>query len=163
MAALGISAPNPLSLTGNLAQNFKQFEQSFWIYISASGLDSKSLERQGNVLLHVIGDDALRLYNGFKLDEDKEKDPHHILAHFKQYCTPMSNITYERHLFNSRTQNSEESFDSFYTDLCKLSKNCEYDNLADEMIRDRIVVGILNKDLQQKLFRDSKLTLNSAI
>ena len=65
MATLHLPTPKPLLLTGNVDQNFKLFEQSFRIYLIVSGFDSKPMERQGNVLLHVMGEDALKIYNGF--------------------------------------------------------------------------------------------------
>ena len=66
-------------------------------------------------------------------------------------------------MFNSRVQLSEEGFDAFYTDLCHLSKSCDYGTLTPDMIKDRIVCGIRNKSLQQKLLRDPKLTLDTLV
>ena len=87
--------PAALSLTGVVAQNFKQFKQAFNIYMIATGLDKKDKKIQANILLHVIGPDAVKVYNGFTWAiaqgvnpaEDKE-DPAQILQKFEDYCTP---------------------------------------------------------------------------
>ena len=53
--------------------------------------------------------------------------------------------------------------DSFITDLYKLSQHCEFKSLKDELIRDRIVVGLWDRKLSEKLQLDPKLTLDLAI
>ena len=44
-----------------------------------------------------------------------------------------------------------------------MAATCNFGNLRDELIRDRIVCGILNIKVQQKLLKESKLTLNRCI
>ena len=162
-APINLNPPKPLSLTGNLADNFKTFKQAYNIYMTATGLSEKPAKRRGNILLHLLGEEAVKLYNGFVFEAGQEEDPAQILAKFNDYCTPKTNLTYERHKLNTRAQAPGESFDSFYTDLCNLAKTCNYGDLYNDMIKDRIVCGIVNKSLQQKLLRDTKLTLDSAI
>lgn len=53
--------------------------------------------------------------------------------------------------------------DEFITSLYALAKHCGYDQLHDEMIRDRIVVGIRNIALSEKLQLKADLTLEMAI
>ena len=137
----------------------------------ATGLNKKDNKTQANILLHVIGTEAVKVYNGFTWAaavgdnpaEDKE-DPKQILKKFEDYCTPRKNITYERHLFNRRTQQAGETFDQFYTHLCHISQTCEFENMVDQMIRDRIVVGVYNSNLRERLLRfGDELTLNKAV
>lgn len=53
--------------------------------------------------------------------------------------------------FNRRKQENNETVDEFITDLYHLAENCEYGALQDELIRDRIVVGIRDSKLSEKL------------
>ena len=53
--------------------------------------------------------------------------------------------------------------DSYITSLFCLAEHCGYGALRDEMIRDRIVVGIVESSLSLKLQLDAKLTLKKAI
>ena len=57
------------------------------------------------------------------------------------------NVIYERAKFNLRKQEEGETIAAFINDLYILVEHCEYGDLQDEMIRDRLVVGL----------RDSKL------
>lgn len=45
----------------------------------------------------------------------------------------------------------KESIDDFITDLHKLVKYCNYGNTREEMIRDRLVVGVRDMRLSEKM------------
>ena len=70
------------------------------------------------------------------------------------------NIIFERDL---RKQEEGEPVDSFITDLYSLAEHCQYDTLYDEMIRDRLVVGLYDSKRSEKLQLDAKLTLDTAL
>ena len=119
--------PPPLSLTGNLAHNFSVFEQQYRIYEEAIALTDKPAKRRANVLLHVIGQEALKVYNGFSWSEGENTTVEGILQKFKEYCQPLTNVTYERYVFFTRNQKEGESFDAYYTELCNLARTCEFE------------------------------------
>ena len=60
-------------------------------------------------------------------------------------------MIYERAKFNSHKQEEGEPVDSFITDLNALAEHCEYKDLHDKMIQDRIVVGLRDASLSEKL------------
>ena len=57
----------------------------------------------------------------------------------------------------------DETVDSFITDLFCLAEHCAYGPLCDEIIRDRLVVGLLDASLSEKMQLDAELTLDKAI
>ena len=57
----------------------------------------------------------------------------------------------------------KESVDEFIADLYCLAENCGYGTLHDELVRDRIVVGIRDGKLSEKLQLEADLTLDSCI
>ena len=62
-----------------------------------------------------------------------------------------------------RKQEDGETVDSFITALYELVENCNYGLLREEMIRDRLVVGIKDVKLSERLQLDNALTLEKAI
>ena len=56
-----------------------------------------------------------------------------------------------------------EKVDSFIMSLYRLAEHCNYRDLHDEMIRDRIVVGLRDSNLSERLQIDPELTLDKAI
>ena len=63
----------------------------------------------------------------------------------------------------SDSEKENESLDNFITDLFTLAQHCNYGTLHDEMVRDRIVVGLKDKTLSEKLQLEADLTLEKAI
>ena len=66
-------------------------------------------------------------------------------------------------MFNSCTQEQGEKFDAYLIKLRHLIKTCEYGVLGDELLRDRIVTGTSNNNVQARLLSESGLTLDRAI
>ena len=58
-----IDHPSRLELTGNLAENYRWFEQRFDIYMLATGKSNKPDEQKTAMFLHLAGEEAIRLYN----------------------------------------------------------------------------------------------------
>ena len=82
---------------------------------------------------------------------------------FREYCSPQKNVTYERHKFNIRNQTENESIDQYVTELRTLASTCKFENLKDGLIRDRVIWGIRNQALKERLLREASLTLKSAV
>ena len=61
----------------------------------------------------------------------------------------------QRHL---RCQWKGETVDDFITDLYCLAESCAYGNLHSKILRDRIVVGLLDDGLSEKMQLDPNLT-----
>jgi len=75
----------------------------------------------------------------------------------------MNNVTFERHVFNTRVQAPSENIDQFVTDLKTKAKSCEYGDLCDSLIKDRIVVGIRDDQIRANLLRTKDLDLPKAV
>ena len=56
-----------------------------------------------------------------------------------------------------------ESIDTYVVALRTLSKTCNYGPLTDNLVRDGIIVGILDNGFRKKLLQESKLALQSCI
>ena len=85
------------------------------------------------------------------------------MGKFEQYFVKCRNVIYECSKFNQRVQESDETVDSFITALYRLVETCNYGELTDEMIRDRIVMGIHDNLVAERLQLDPELTMEKAI
>ena len=72
------------------------------------------------------------------------------------------NVIFERARFNCRNQMEGESVEQYITALYSFAENCEYGEWKDQMIRDRLVVGIRDTSLSERLQMDPDLTLENA-
>ena len=69
----------------------------------------------------------------------------------------------QRAHFNKQSQKPGESADTFIQDLHRLANNCNYDTLKDDLIRDRIVVGVVDDSLSDQRQSNASLTLAEAV
>ncbi|KAK9696254.1 hypothetical protein QE152_g32026 [Popillia japonica] len=72
------------------------------------------------------------------------------------------NVIYERAKFHQRHQNDGETVQEIIADVLKLSKTYNYGNMTDELIRDKLVVGIRDIKVSERMQMDSKLTFAEA-
>ena len=80
-----------------------------------------------------------------------------ILKAFDNFCNPKKNIVYERYKFSQRIQQIGDNFDKFLADIQKLIITFEYETQESFILRDRIVLGIVDSGLQEKLLRVNDL------
>lgn len=155
--------PSGLQMTGNLAENWKRFKQRFELYLTAVNADSKPDKVKSSIFLHIIGEDALSIYNSFEFADGENMKLQAIMAKFEEYCIPRRNVTYERHIFLTRKQQNGESIDQYATELRNLVKTCEFGELSESLIKDRIILGIPDNGLRERLLREVDLTLDKAL
>ena len=72
-------------------------------------------------------------------------------------------MIFERAKFNQRRQTRDEPVETFITALYSLVEHCEFGTLREELIRDRLAVGLRDAKLSEALQMDSDLTLWTAI
>ena len=64
--------------------------------------------------------------------------------------------------FNGRVQKEGETIADFVAALRKLAESCQFGNVLEEMLRDRIVCGIRDNAVQRRLLAEPKLTFAKA-
>ena len=83
-----------------------------------------------------------------------------LINHFK----PKTNIIIERNVFYNMAQEEGEKVDNYVQRLGTQVARCRFDGkIVEEMIRDRLVVGLFDNGIRERLFREDELTLKSAM
>ena len=154
--------PSTLNLEGNVADNWRKWKQRFQLYMEASGSMKKPEKQRVAIFLHLIGEEALEIYNTFSLSTAEQKLDI-LFQKFEDYCNPRRNITFERHKFFTCVQEPTESIDQYVTELRTKASTCEFGELCESLIRDRIVCGISCNTLREKLLQETDLSLQKAI
>ena len=163
MAASVLKAPGYLYLNGNLSQNFRDWHRSYQIYAIASGVSEKSQKIQCNVFLHVAGPAAQKVFSTWTIPDDEKDKTELLITRFKIYSEGKRNITVIRYNFKTRNQRPGEGFESHYTELKNTVKDCEFGSLEDNLLRDRLVCGIIDEILREKLLQVEDLTLEKCV
>lgn len=173
----GFRRPEPLVFDGNIAENWRIFEQEYDIFIAAAHSD-KSARTRAYILLNLAGPDAIEREKSFVyaaevrepggggrvlVPAESKEDLECLKKKFREMCNPQTNIMMERHKFNTRNQKVGETIESYVSNLRIKAKSCNFGELCEELVRDRLVCGINNDHLRKVLLRDSDLTLAKAI
>lgn len=157
-----IPLPPTLNFTsGNTAEHWKKFKQRFEWFLVSEEKDKKPDNVKIALFLQCAGEEAIDLYSTLTLpDTATLKD---VFAKFEEHCNPKRNLTVERFHFNQIYQKDSETFDQFVTRLKQQAKHCEFCDLKDSLIADRIVIGASDESLRERLLRRSDLKLGDAI
>ena len=149
MASYQIPAVQPLNF--GKPEEWPRWIKHFERFRQASELATKSEERQVNTLVYSMGDKAEGILHSFNLTADDAKSYATVKEKFEAHFVKRRNTIFERAKFNKRRQEEAETVDDFITDVYALAEHCGYGDLHDEMVRDRIVVGIRDSRLSEKL------------
>lgn len=122
-----INVPNTMDFTGSVATNWEKFKQRFELYLEASEKSSKPDKLKVALLLNLMGDEAIDVYNTFTFAENESRDELKVVVDkFDQYCKPRKNVVYDRFKFFSRSQEPGETVDRYVTELKKLADQTEF-------------------------------------
>ncbi|KAI8511855.1 hypothetical protein Bbelb_109550 [Branchiostoma belcheri] len=160
-----LRAPGPLDVNSrNLSLTWKRWKEEIQLYIDLAVEDDAANRRK--TLLYLMGENARKVYgtltfvNGENAPiEEKDRTAEQIVAAFESYCNPKKNETVERYKFFTRGQSSGETFDEYVTDLRTLASECGFGDIRESLIRDRILCGILDGKVRERLLRESNLSL----
>ncbi|KAJ8398705.1 hypothetical protein AAFF_G00419020 [Aldrovandia affinis] len=153
-----------MSFTGDWSVNWDIFRAEYEDYVLVTGTAEKDKKIQTATLRSVMGSECRHVYrHNLNLSVAGTGDPAVILDELEKYFKPAKNTIYERYVFGSCKQEEGESIDNFVTRLRERAATCEYGQLKDEMIRDKIVLGVANESIRRRLLREKGLTLITAI
>lgn len=148
--------------TTDLSERWRRWRQTTQLYLDLS-MAGKPEKEKCSVFLYVIGLEGREIYNTFTFAEGEKDKIGSLFAKFEDYCNPKKNVIVERHKFNTKYQMKSQSIDQYVTELRLITRNCEFGNLTEELIRDRIVCGTNSEQVKLRLLREDKLTLKSAL
>ncbi|GBL84994.1 Retrovirus-related Pol polyprotein from transposon 17.6 [Araneus ventricosus] len=147
----------------NLADTWNRWTQKLKNYLIASEKDKKPDGVKIAILLNLLGDEGTDIFNTFKSENRKSIEKFDdVLEMFTNYCIPRRNVVFERFKFFSCSQQEGQQVDNYLTELKTLASTCDFGDQEEGLIRDRVVLGIRDMSLQERLLRESDLTLKKA-
>jgi len=151
--------------SGCLSLDWKSFKAQFNIFkIAKKYADMNEEEKIANLLV-LMGPDSVPIFNQFTFDESEAatmKNLDNVITMFDTHFEPVKNLIYERVKFNSMKQGNW-SIHQFITEIQLQAGNCDYGTMKDDLVRDRIVVGVNDSKLRDYLIDIEDLTLTKCI
>ena len=124
---------------------------------------SQSPDFQKSLLISTTGLKALQIYN-YGCDPADTDTAENILTNLDAHILRDTNETFERYKFNTRAQKPDESIDDYLASLKTLAKTCNFcECLKTSLLKDRIVLGVIDEPTRKRLLQEGKLTLKKAL
>ncbi|ETW98899.1 MAG: hypothetical protein ETSY2_42010 [Candidatus Entotheonella gemina] len=143
-------------------EEWSEYVERLEHYFTAN--DITAVAKRRAILLHAVGPKTYRLIKTLVspalVTELTFED---IVVKAKAHFNPKPSPIVKRFEFNTRRQGEGETVATFVAELRKLAEYCEYGDVLNDMLRDRVVCGISNKAVQRRLLQESALTFEKAL
>ena len=113
-------------------------------------------------LLYCLGEQSEDVLTSTDISEESRKKYKEDIRKLVAFFEVRKNVMFERARFNRRSRRPDESAAQYITSLYSLADNCQFGAMKDERVRDRLVVGIQDSALSEKLQMDADLSLDKA-
>ena len=154
-----IQVPLPDRFNFGTPDSWPAWVRRFDCFRIASGLANRPANDQ--ISIYAMGDQAEDILRTLNIPNDASYD--HLKQSLDRYFGVRRNLIIERVKFNRRVQQQGESVDVFIQDLYRLVEHCEYGELREQLLRDRIVVGVIDDALSDRIQAQADLTLDQSV
>ena len=160
MASIRLEPPEPFDF--RQPYNWPKWKRRIDLYRIASGLAGEGEFRQVNTIIYCLGEEAEDILASANLAEGARTYHAIVIQSLDRFLKARQNIIYERARFNQSDQLSGETGERYITVLYSLVQTCNYGALKEEMLPDRLEVGIADLGISEILQLDPDLTLEKA-
>ena len=158
MAMPGILTPVPQ--LDRYGPNFEEYTEVLEAWFTAN--DIKDDGKRRSILLTSVGSKAYHTLRALvQPSKPNEKTYTECVSALKTHFSPKPTEIVQRYRFYTCSQQASETIAQFVAKLRQLSDGCNFKEL-DNMLRDRLVVGVRNASIQRKLLSESSLTFTKA-
>lgn len=148
----------------NLADSWVKWKQNFDNFMFATEKIGKDDTIKIAILLNIIGDEGVNVYNTFKFMEEEDKNKYdEVVKKFENHCSPQTNEVFDSFKFFSCCQKEGQAIDVYVTELKTFTSSYGFGNQEASLLRDCVVLGMRNKSLKERLLRESEFTLKKAV
>ena len=131
--ASNLPPPKALIFDDNLTTAWKSWKTAWKRYEIATGVHKQEGIVRVSTLLSIIGEDGVKVHDTFTWNEDENADDiSQVLKKFDEFCTPRTQVIYERYRFNNRNQEPGENISTYLTELRTIAKNCAPDSMTPD-------------------------------
>lgn len=144
-------------------ENWENYSERLGLYFAANGITEADTKRA--ILLTVVGADTYKLFRNLVCPQKpSEKTYTELITCMNTHQQPIRNPIMERFKFNKRYRQPHESINDYMAKLRELAEYCNYGAVLNDMLRDRLVCGVGNQEIQEALLaKGETLTLDDAV
>ena len=131
------------------------------IYLTANNFPN---DRRVAAFLSIVGGEAYEVLRNLLAPAKPSTKSFDVLVQtLQKHYSPKPLVIAERFHFYRRNQNTGESIAEFEAALRKLALHCEFGDHLSEALRDRLVCGVRQENVQKRLLAEADLTMERAM
>ncbi|UYV65352.1 K02A2.6-like [Cordylochernes scorpioides] len=93
----------------------------------------------------------------------KNKTFDDLIDILKRHFSPKRSIIVERFIFFKRMQLKEESISDYLVEIKRLASSCNFGNFLEDSLRDKMVCGLYNAKIQNRILSEGDISLAKVI
>ena len=133
----------------DLTETWKSYTERVKQYFAANEIAN---EKKVPALLAMMGGKTYSLLRNLTTPDDPAtKGLDDIVKLLENHLSPKPLVIAERFRFHKRDQREGESVTVYMAELRKLSEHCDFKATLGDALRDRLVCGIKNENIQKRL------------
>ena len=141
---------------------WEHYVERLGFYFTANKVNDKGQRKA--VLLSVCGAQMYKLIRNLLAPQTPDAFEYDdIVKRVQDHVRPKPSVILQRFRFNSLSRKEGESVADFVTELRRLSTNCAFGDTLSDMLRDRLVCGINEEKIYQRLLQVANLTYEDAL
>ena len=152
----------PEAMSFEARYQWPEWHEQVYRYRIDTHLHKDDCDIQVSFPIYAMGRQAENIFKSFRFESrqssniepvpvDPKCDFDVVLETFEQYFVPKRSTIHERTLFYQRNQQSGESVEAFVRSLHELGAHCRFEEMEGEHVRDRLISGMIDKEMSQKL------------
>ena len=144
-------------------EDWPQYVERLEHFFAANGIVED--DRKLSVFLSVIGPNAYKLLRSvISPKKPGEKTFEELVTAMTEHHSPAPSEIVQRYKFHSRFRKPGESIATFVSELRSLAEFCNFEgNQLENQLRDRLVCGVNDDQIQRRLLSEAKLTYKRAL
>ena len=141
------------------SDNWTQYIERLNYYFQANDITDGTKKR--NILLTVCGSKIYGLIrNLLSPAKPDTKSYDQISKLVEKHLNPKPSAVVRRFRFYNKMRGNGQSVADFVAELRQLSEDCEFGDTLETMLRDRLVCGIADTQIQKRLLQEKELDFN---
>src|SRR5277367_2784357 len=164
--ASNIKSPDYFEPGDNPAKAWTEWKEDYDFFEILSEFDQKPAPFRKALLLRTVGKKLRDIIANFKYDaaiQNGQETVENIFEKIAEYYKPYKNLTQATAVFNSMVQGEHQTWDDYVTQVTRQAEQCEFGEVRDRMIGDRLIIGIRDLTLQERMLRCGNVTLDKII
>lgn len=136
-------------------KEMSEMKRKFNLYAQATELSKKGKEVQVAHLRLTFDETLNDIIDQLNLENPTVDE---VFKGLEDQLIPKDNIAFQQLEFFKRVQKPGESFNNFYLALCNIAKYCDFKEQNDSILKMRILFGISDSNLKERLCRNPELS-----